>query len=144
MLFGRGFYDAHERVDDRLICTGRQEGMRSPRPTPSEGSRMDFATGAIFATTVAASASAALAEHDFMQGLALLLAAEKPCALVYDHEAIAKLIEKNVPAGSLSFAVNLRNFTSMQQQQFDSLTSSELTARCWQVRRSAKTYRLID
>lgn len=98
----------------------------------------------MFGTALSVAAATAHADEDVAQQLGMLLASEKMCGLQYKPEAIKQFIEMRVAVRDLNFAGNLAFWTSHRKDLDEGMTKSEIAARCTQVSRLAKYYRLID
>ncbi|RIA47316.1 signal recognition particle [Dichotomicrobium thermohalophilum] len=104
---------------------------------------------ALFAIAFALPLSAATAAAQDLESMNLanqlgtVLASEEACGLSYDQDAIAAFIEENVAADDMGFASTLRGMTKWQRSGLKSMSASERTAHCTQIRRVAVSYGFI-
>jgi hypothetical protein len=92
------------------------------------------------------SAAVAFADEDLdhlASNLGKVLGSEVGCGLTYDQPAIEHLIELRVPASSHGFADDLELSSSVAGHEFEDLTTSQKTARCALVKRTAKDYGIL-
>ena len=78
---------------------------------------------------------------DTAKQLGELIGSEKACALKFDENAVRAYIEKNVSADDLVFAGRL--ITSDTRVTADKMSSTELAAHCFQIKRSADALGLL-
>ena len=70
--------------------------------------------------------------------LGTILGSEDFCGLTYDQAAIDAFIVKNVSSDDTGFASDLESMSAGTKVENEHLSLSEKTARCTQVRRTAK------
>lgn len=80
---------------------------------------------------------------DFARKLGSLLAAEEPCGLNYDQNAISAVIEKNVKADDMEFGSDMNNYTGLAKFQIEQMSTSSKGAFCTQQSRVAKALGLV-
>jgi hypothetical protein len=85
-----------------------------------------------------------LASMQVAQNLGSILGSERACELAYDQAAIEAFIEEKVEASDMSFASQLNLFTDGMRYNFESMTDSQKTAHCAQIRRVAKNFSFIE
>lgn len=90
------------------------------------------------ACSVSAEESSALAEK-----LGKVMAAEEPCSLTYDIDAIKAFVEKRVKADDMDFAGRLDTETKFSILSIRSMTESSKVAFCTQEARVAKSFGFI-
>lgn len=99
-----------------------------------------FAVGVFvfIAANASAGDSSSLAEK-----LGPVMAAEQPCSLKYDPDAIKAFIEKNVKSDDMEFAKQLDYRTWTATNSVEQMTSSSKVAFCTQEARVAKSFGFI-
>ncbi len=89
------------------------------------------------------SPSTAFAAKDSTQiaiELGSVLASEEPCGLTYDQKEIENFIVNHIDERDMGFSSMLETMTMGSKFQFESLSASQRTARCIQIKRVAKKY----
>jgi hypothetical protein len=81
---------------------------------------------------------------DIARDLGLLLASEKYCEVKYQQEAIDKFVERTVDANDLSFTRKLNAAIRISGVAISDLTTSQKTAHCKSIIRSAQAYEFLS
>ncbi|MDP2358632.1 MAG: signal recognition particle [Beijerinckiaceae bacterium] len=76
--------------------------------------------------------------------LGSVLGSEVACGLKFDQAAIARFIESRVKPSDMGFAGMLNLMTIGARAEIDDMTASQKTAHCTQIRRVARSYKLIE
>lgn len=74
------------------------------------------------------------------ESLGTIIASEEFCGLSYDQAAIRAWIEKNIPAGEMSFPSYLQSAVTSAAFQLQEMTESAKTAHCSAVAQTARFY----
>jgi hypothetical protein len=73
-----------------------------------------------------------------------LLGSETACGLTYDHEAINRYIDENIPADDMQFTSFLQMSATGTEYQMNDLSESRKTAHCRQIERVARSHGFIE
>lgn len=96
-----------------------------------------------FVTIVALFSDAAFAwdqdTSEFAEQLGIVLGSEDFCGLTYDQQAITRYIGDHINPENLDFAHLLKVDTWSTQNENKEMSTSEKTARCFQITRTAKS-----
>ena len=92
----------------------------------------------VLAAALLAQPAAADADRIALE-LGSMLAAEEPCGLAFDHDAIGDWIDAQVDADDMGFAGNLAMMTQGQAFQIGRMSDSQRAAHCAQTRRVARS-----
>ena len=93
---------------------------------------------------IATPARADEARETFVKDLGTIMAAEKPCGLIYVRAAIEALIGQHIAPTDMSFPRELEMRTWISKGHLEELTESALFAHCFQISRLAKQHKLIN
>ena len=102
----------------------------------------------VVASTISAAMTPALGQGlesmEKANNLGSVIAAEEMCGLSYDQQAIAAWIEQNIAADDMSSAGTLQTMVQGHEFQDRSMSTSQRTAHCAQIRRVARSYGFVD
>jgi hypothetical protein len=99
-----------------------------------------FALGIV---TLSAAVAHAGDSSKLAEKMGAVMAAEEPCSLTYDPEAIKSFIEKQVKADDMDFAGDLHLYTWTSTNSIGTMTASSKIAFCTQEARVAKSFGFI-
>lgn len=80
---------------------------------------------------------------ELAEQLGRILGSEDFCGLTFDQNAIAEFIRKNVKEDDTEFANSLNMTTQNAARETKDMTSSQKTALCVQITRTAKSFSFI-
>ncbi len=104
---------------------------------------MRLSTTALIAVIANVGAAFAGDSDKWAEQLGAVMAAEEPCSLTYDPDAIRGFIEKHVKADDMDFASRLNMETKYGIISIGNMTESSKLAYCTQEARVAKSFGFI-
>ena len=131
-------------IDTRRTRISRHPLARAIRPAGSGAGKIRLAVYTLAAATVLSTGTPQAQDTMIVaKDLGMILASEEYCGLTYDQTAIASWIEQNVPVEDMGFASTLNTMTSGSRYLLEEQTTSQKTAHCTAIARTARKFGFV-